>query len=422
MDSKRIIFFGGQGSRLLCSSRPVSRTHEQHESSVVSLLLSTCHAAFLREAIQAQSQSTPTWAKLDTAISPESLLTVPHTHSDNPILHGVCLCVNQLVGYLEYDNTLEKLKQAIPIGFCSGMLPAMVLACSNTVEEYIKFSGEAVRLAYWIGYRAAELSQGLSGKSDKAQLWGLSLSGKDRETVERNVQSFNSNVPESSHIRLASRFGKTAFSIVGPGHALEAFRSLNVSASCKAEEVHVHALYHGGDKGLTALSNVLEDVRRRDISFPPLAAMNRPIWSCENESLVGASTLGSTSPLEYTLRLILVDKSDLYSTWLSAVDTVTSSGKDWEIITVGPGSNALLASVCRDVVRPANTIWIDVPGGQSRGAAELRQSDSFAIVGMSVNFPLGEGKEGFWEMLEQGLNAATQVRQFAMRLKTKICS
>lgn len=408
MDPKRIIFFGGQGSRSLSSSTPISRTDAQNESPAVSLLLSTCHAAFLREAIWTQSREpTPAWATFDVPTSPDLLLTVPPPNSDNPILQGVCLCVNQLVGYFQNDTMLERLKQAIPTGFCSGMLPTMVLACSHTVEEYIRLSGEAVRLAYWIGYRAAELSQQISREDWQPQPWALSVSGMDKEAIGRNVQSFNRTVPESSQIRVASRFGKTSFSLVGPGHALEAFRSQHVSTSSTAEPVHVYALYHGGDKGMDALKKVLEDVKRRDISFPPSTAMKRPIWSCQGASLVDAAILASTSPLEYTLRLIMVDTADLYSTWLSAVNHMTSSDKDWEIVTVGPGSNALLASVCRDVSRPTRTGWVDIPGALQ--GTNVSQVDGFAIVGMSVNFPLGAGKDAFWKLIEDGLNAVQEV-------------
>ncbi|KAL4890075.1 beta-ketoacyl synthase [Aspergillus ambiguus] len=279
----------------------------------------------------------------------------------------------------------------------------MVLACSNTVEEYITLSGEAVRLAFWIGYRAAELSQDIS-RSSKARSWALSVFGKDKETVESDIHSFNGKISEQSQIRLASRFGKASFSIVGPGHALEAFRSQHVFAPCSAEEVPVHALYHGGDTGLNALGNVLEDVKKGNIIFPPLIALKRPIWSCNAACLVDASTLAATSPLEYILRLILVDTADLYTTWLSVVDTISSSDEDWEIVTVGPGSKALLASVCKDISRPARTIWTDVSGPFQRVP-----TDGFAIVGMSVNFPMGAGKDAFWRRLEHGLNEVQEI-------------
>lgn len=408
MDSKRLIFFGGQGSRSLSASRPALRTDSQKASPVVSLLLSSCHAAFLGEVIRAQSQgNSPIWANFDVSSSPNFLLTLPLALSDNPIFQGVCLCVNQLVAYLQYDPTLEGLKKAIPIGFCSGMLPAVVLACSNTTEEYIRFSAEAVRLAYWIGYRAAELSQQLSSEDWQSLPWAISVSGKEEERIKVDVHDFNNAVPEASQIRVASRFGKASFSLVGPGHALETFRSHNSSAPFTAEPVYVHALYHGGRKAQNALNKVLEDAKSGDISFPQSLAMKRAIWSCHDASRVDAATLTSTSLLEYTLRLILLDTADLYSTWLSITNDIASSNNDWEIVTVGPGSNALLASVCKDVSQPVRSRWIDIQGAIQ--GADLPQNDGFAIVGMSVNFPLGAGKDEFWKTIEVGLNAAQEV-------------
>ncbi|KAJ6182505.1 hypothetical protein N7485_001147 [Penicillium canescens] len=103
----------------------------------------------------------------------------------------------------------------------------------------------------------------------------------------------------------------------------------------------------------------------------------------------------------------MVDTADLYSTWLSAVNHMTSSDKDWEIVTVGPGSNALLASVCRDVSRPTRAGLVDIPGALQ--GTNVSQVDGFAIVGMSVNFPLGAGKDAFWKLIEDGLNAVQEI-------------
>ncbi|KAB8227364.1 beta-ketoacyl synthase [Aspergillus alliaceus] len=283
----------------------------------------------------------------------------------------------------------------------------MVLACSDTVEEYIQFSGEAVRLAYWIGYRAAELSHRISGEHWKIQPWALLVSGKSKEVIESYVREFNSVIPELSQIELASRFSKASYSLVGPSHALEAFRSQYISTLSTLDAVHVYALYHGGNKGINALNNVLEDVKRRDILFPSSTTMKRPIWSCHDASLVDAAILSTSSPLEYTLRLILVDTADLYSTCLSVTNTTSFSDKDCDIVTVGPGANALLASAFRDISWPGRASWVDIPGALRD--ANASQTDEFAIVGMSVNFPLGAGKDAFWKVIEDGLNAAQEI-------------
>jgi hypothetical protein len=171
--------------------------------------------------------------------------------------------------------------------------------------------------------------------------------------------------------------------------------------------VHVHALYHGGNKALSTLNKVLEDVKRRNISFPSSMEMKRPIWSCHDASTVNAATFTDDSLLNYTLRLILIDTANLYNTWLSITNDASSSDHDLEIVTVGPGSNALLTSVCRDIPQPTGTSWTDIPGASQ--SVFSSQVEGFAVIGMSVNFPLGAGKDAFWEMIETGLNAAQEV-------------
>lgn len=401
MESRQIVFYGGQGARSLFSTK-----EEQTPSTVVSLLLSTCYSAFLREVIRAQKEDAP-WAGFVPPANPECLLSVPSKYSDNPILHSVCLCVNQLAAYFRYDPTLEKQRYSIPAGFCAGMLPAMVLAYSETSDDYIHFGGEAVRLAYWIGYRAAEISHAISGNDWQTLPWALSVSNIDKETLEREVDDFNSKNGQSLPIRVGSRLGKASFSLVGPGKLLDRFRSC-ITEPCTSEPIHVYALYHGGEDTTSALEKVLADAKRANIDFMSSAAMKRPIWSCYNAQLLDPANLEALSPLETTIPLIMAEAADLYSTWGSMVHAMVSSNLDWDIVTVGPGSNALLALVCRDIPRPTRTKLIDLsPVLRDKDTSNIEEG--YAVVGMSVNFPSGADRYSFWKMLEQGLNAVEQV-------------
>lgn len=426
--SRRLAFFGGQGSRSLFSQN-VSLQLEKAvaASSTLALLLSSCHAALLTETVTMRSRGPiPEWADLEGVFRTQgALLAVPQRYWTNAIVQGIILCLYQLLiqlqqqdGPLDADSRLQPL--AGVIGFCSGMLPAIVLVSSRTVAEYVERSREMIRLAYWIGYRAAQMSMEIAGEGET---WAtLSVVGLNQsEITEFLVESSRKDL----NVHLCTRFGSAAWSLSGPAKILHQFRETYL-AGRDCEPVHVHALYHGGDHGIVAMQRVLGDVTRRRISFPALKDLchSTHLWSAHDgswlnpESPLPATTAmtSTNSLLEYTLQSILVEKADLYMTWSNLSQWLANSAssilqvkddEEWEIIPVGPGSRALLLSVSRDVLLPKTKV-IEPVSDEETGDRQ----DGFAIVGMSVNFPLASNKAEFWDMLERGLNAVEDVGIF----------
>lgn len=201
----RVTVFGGQGSRFLFSKEAVSRAlNNVRRSTKAAFLLSRCHAAFLDELLHFQNNGAASVIdELKPVTRPEDLLS-PSISPDNPIMQGVGLCVYQLLEYLVYavPESLS-LDSALPIqideavGFCSGVLPAVVLCSSSTIRQYIDYGIQAVRLAFWIGYRVAEHCEGQCGHGwMEFGPWAMALTGKqvDYEEVKKRVDSFNAKV------------------------------------------------------------------------------------------------------------------------------------------------------------------------------------------------------------------------------------
>ena len=201
----RVTVFGGQGSRSLFSKEAVSRAlNNVRRSPTAAFLLSRCHAAFLDELLHFQNDfSASVIDELTPLTRPEDLLS-PSVSPDNPIMQGVGLCVHQLLEYLAYavpeslsvDSTLPiQIDEAV--GFCSGVLPAVVLCSSSTVRQYIDYGIQAVRLAFWIGYRVAEHCEAQYGHGwMEFGPWAMALTGRqlDHEEVKNRVESFNAKV------------------------------------------------------------------------------------------------------------------------------------------------------------------------------------------------------------------------------------
>ncbi|CAG8892509.1 unnamed protein product [Penicillium egyptiacum] len=389
--SQRIVFFGGQGSRAIFSSKTSAELNQSiQQSSSVESLFKACHAAFLGEIEATKNYNTgPSWANLDDFQSPDLLISVPQEHWQNPIVQGVALCLQQLATYLQQSPSLDHV-QSPPlgvIGFCSGVLPALVLASSRSISDYIEHSRQAIRLAYWIGYRAGELSRSISNTEGA---WGLS-----------------GTTTPNNEIRLSNRFGRSAITVVGPWGILDRFRAQCLTGRAICDPVHVHALYHGGDLGCISRDKVLLDVERREISFPSVADLAFPIWSPQLAKFIDSETSLNTSLLQITLDSILVERDDLYMTWINLSQLMTDAGHDREIMTVGPGAHGIIHNLSKDLTLPRTTILNMTGAGSNRSRTE--KQDGFAVVGMSVNFPLGATKEEFWNTLESGLNSVEEI-------------
>lgn len=211
---RRVAFFGGQGCRSLFTTETSTLAVKNVSGSVAAAwLLTKCHRAFLDELSIALEEerdigSMSILDELKELSTPESLLAPPELHHTNPIVQGVSLLLHQLVNYLVHfdartsDKTEDPSfqKQALSpwdevVGFCSGVLPCMVVATSKTVEEYAESSMQAIRLAFWIGYRAASFCNNLSGPDWRKHTWTVALGGYNQE----HVTEFNDKVSQTKY-------------------------------------------------------------------------------------------------------------------------------------------------------------------------------------------------------------------------------
>ncbi len=201
-DIKRVILFGGQGSSSLFSSQgALAATNDVKSSVAAAILLSKCHAAFLEE-VQGLgiARSEVFGDECDFFNSPEKLLAPDATYHDNPIIQGTTICLYQLLRYLanvrgselEFKSAFQKILETA--GFCSGILPAAVVASSRTVQEYVDFGVEAFRLAFWTGYRSTLYCQKILGRRWKELPWSLVVMGLNEDQMLAKVEDFHNQV------------------------------------------------------------------------------------------------------------------------------------------------------------------------------------------------------------------------------------
>ena len=203
MESKRrIVLFGGQGSRSLFSPASLSVIEEDiATSSAPSILLSKCHVAFLEE-VSSLNEKEKHVLRLDPHrfAHAHSLISVKGEDQEHAVLQATTLCLHQLLHYLReaerqsttFDAYFNDILEAT--GFCAGLVPAAVVASSRNIAQFITFGVEAFRLAFWTGYRTMIRSLECSGKQSLGATWSLIISGLEQAKVEDAMSGVKAHV------------------------------------------------------------------------------------------------------------------------------------------------------------------------------------------------------------------------------------
>lgn len=197
-----IQFFGGQGSLKLSDEfiTDIACT-DAKSSSLTQEFLQRCYRAF-REETTILYHDDPTLcssllAQWDKA---EDLLYPCSSTNNSPIIEGTKLYLFQVLRYLAnlcsssltINEALRRSSQTI--GFCSGILPAVVVAASETDNDFLTNAVEAYRLAFWIGYRVSLYAKNLVGESWMDQPWALAVFGRGRSSIISDIEQFNEQV------------------------------------------------------------------------------------------------------------------------------------------------------------------------------------------------------------------------------------
>ncbi|SMQ49386.1 unnamed protein product [Zymoseptoria tritici ST99CH_3D7] len=412
--STRLVFFGGQGSKSLFSANEASRRDKAVKSSqAVKLLLSSCHSSLQREFLDLKStRNAPAWAISieDYFKSPDGLLLVANRFQKHPIVQGVALCLQQLVDLILIKEAQpEGLPWTVAAGFCSGSISALAVACSGNQLEFNAQGTEAVRLAFWIGVRAGELAVELGGDDSQIQPWSLAVNGVAKEEIDALLTAFNAvsrtGPGSASQLNISTISAADSVAISGEPGLLAAFQAIYLPTEAVCHKVQVYAMYHGGEQALGSMHKVLGDVARRQILLGPSTSPLQIPLLCSRDGLmlVPGSELVS-GVVERLVRDILIESVDWMTTW----NVMTKPDQGKVILTgVGPGSYQFLMSSYRSLDdEQRNLTEVATPVGKH---SLSRESDGFAIIGMSLQFPLGSDKQQLWDSLERGLSAIQEI-------------
>jgi malonyl CoA-acyl carrier protein transacylase len=418
----RVTLFGGQGHKALFSKKAAEEIKEKTKSSAIaSLLLSRCHAAFLTEleSAKAEEEGPAAIEPLEGLHAPEDLIHPPGLQ-DHPVIHGSTLLLHQLLehllGVLPPEAALaSELSQPSDevVGFCSGVLPAIVVSCAGSAEEFLEYSEQAFRLAFWIGYRQVEFCEQEEGEDWLASgTWATALSKRNLDVgwVKRKIAEFNGNGegPPDADVRLSSTNNTSSVSLVGSPGPLQRFEDF-IGDGVSTESLPIHGLYHGGERAVPILEKTLEDVARRHISLPSGADLKRPLRSSASGERLSEGEDEDTDLLATALQNILVDPVAWLSSWEAITQLGSELGAHVEVQARGPVARSLLPLPSPSDVA-FEKVAVNMSQQYERDGPDKPRPDDVAIVGMDVNFPVGDNKDAFWLALETGLSSLQEVR------------
>ena len=163
------------------------------------------------------------------------------------------------------------------------------------------------------------------------------------------------------------------------------------------------------------VQQVMEDFRRQDIRFPDWASLYAPVRSATTGEYFQPSAEGRPL-LQLALESIFVDSVDWERSWGAIASTYVDkshadTGATFRLIGLGPSSKSLFHSsmdrICESGVRLIS---------QFADHVDQAEDDDIAIVGVSSNFPGGNGLDGFWKVIKEAhscVGEASNVRKTA---------
>lgn len=416
----RVILFGGQGSTSVFSLAASSAARQNATSSAAgAILLSRCHAAFLEDY---QSLDQQAKNKLGLDISkfhrPDDFLTLKNSNTSHGLVEATTICIYQLLHYLaeqeRSDEDFSSWTQTIleTTGFCSGLITAAVVASSKSSTDFVNFGVEAFRLAFWIGCRTSFESEEIYAARGEDNSWSLVVLGLDLTQVEQSLERFREETKLQT-LRVSAISSATVISLTGPGPDLSVFRKF-LESGATTKFAHVHAWYHAGEQLEGAVASVLQDVEQRNIGFPSMSDLERPLRSPHNGRILDSQGLHDSTLAEWVIRHMLIYPVDWVRVSRSISAKIAENLEDStkynnEIISFGPSTESILSEMKR--VSHPRLKYIDRSSFKVNSdiSKSTNRPDDIAIVGMGVNFPRGKGQNELWETLSTGLNAVTEI-------------
>lgn len=204
----RIVWFGGQGSSHLFSKGTTSALQDARSSSTAALLLGRCFEALELELEVLGSEFEAVFESGAPRFeTPEDMLRLQETFHDNALFQSTHTFLQHSLRYLatwsKTQQTFQDFQASLveTSGLCTGLLASLTIATSDSASSFIQRGVQAFRLAFWIGYRAAEFCKERAGHDFARTGWNLLL-------TDQNEQDLKTLLREENQLVSTTRFSR----------------------------------------------------------------------------------------------------------------------------------------------------------------------------------------------------------------------
>jgi acyl transferase domain-containing protein len=198
-------------------------------------------------------------------------------------------------------------------------------------------------------------------------------------------------------------------SVTVSGHpdALDAF-SLTVPSGVTVHRPVLGTLYHSPIHIGSAQSQVLADIKRRQIRFPDFKDIKFPIRSSFTGRLID-DKVQSGSLVESVVDMILTQPVN-WDVVAGELTKAIPSGTPARFLNIGPGAG-LFRSMERSFPKGlVSFVDLSLDNSNSQEGDFVAKQVPIAIVGMAVNMPGAPNTDALWKILEEGINTISEVR------------
>lgn len=432
-----IVLFGGQGSPSLFSRSAVAAAEHNSKTSLSAAILALrCHTAFLEEYGSLRDQERQVLGiDIQKFQHLSSLLDPCQEYHRNGLLQSTTICLYQLIQYVaEWERSSQDnghLADQIleTTGFCSGLIPAAVVASSQTSADIIRLGTEAFRVAFWVACRTIIEGQKQIESLNNPDIWSIVVTGFNRSQIDEYLDQFSQQVSKGPlrecftsteiyiqkqlhSLRVSAITSLTAISLSGRPSEVAAFRDF-VGSAAVITNLHIDAWYHGGEQLEGVVSQIIRDIEIRHIDFPSFADLKTTLRSTSGIA-TPAKFPEANSLAEWIIRQILVCTVDwikISHGVLSSMQKILKSNStlQFKVLSFGPSSESLFTEFISGTLSTNVETVERSPFKVNKSHTSSTNPNDIAIVGMGVNFPIGKGQEELWVTLSRGLSVVSEV-------------
>ncbi|TKX25774.1 polyketide synthase [Elsinoe australis] len=334
----------------------------------------------------------------------------------NPALCQALTCICQLAAFMREHGAQGRPyptpQNSCLTGLCTGSLSAVASSCASSSSDLLHLGVETVKVAFRVGACAWDFGTRLSNSRDEIgryQSWTAALSGVSHDDVAATLKEFSSerSLAKTTSPYISARIAPTAVSVSAAPRIITSLLSETPLGKKLVSRLPITAPYHAGH--LYTAENVdaiLADLKATEghTTWPSLSL---PIISSVTGEFIPTASFPDALEVVVNDCLRNTIRWDLTPAALAAFIKGTSPDASFSINSIATSAESLRPAI-QKILGSTNGITTSITptsiDQQSVGVTGPAAKSKLAIVGMSGRFPKARSMNGFWDVLNNGVD------------------